>query len=200
MADEVTKEDLLAIEEEKNVAIWRLKKLVDRLNNTRGNGTSMISLVCPGTEQIPSMTRMLTEEYSTASNIKSRVNRLSVLTAITQTQTRLKLYNRVPKNGLCVYSGTVMTEEGKEKKMSMSFEPFRPINTFLYLCDNKFHTEALEELLNSDEKFGFIIMDGSGTLFAEICGNNRQILQKITVQLPKKHNKGGQSSARFGRI
>lgn len=35
---------------------------------------------------------MLTQEYGTASNIKSRVNRLSVLGAITSTQQKLKLY------------------------------------------------------------------------------------------------------------
>lgn len=46
---------------------------------------------------------MLAEEYGTASNIKSRVNRLSVLSAITSTQQRLKLYNKVPTNGLIVY-------------------------------------------------------------------------------------------------
>lgn len=34
---------------------------------------------------------MLTGEYGTASNIKSRVNRLSVLGAITSTQQKLKL-------------------------------------------------------------------------------------------------------------
>jgi len=48
----------------------------------------------------------------------------------------------VPMNGLVVYCGTVMTEEGKEKKVNIDFEPFRPINTSLYLCDNKFHTEV----------------------------------------------------------
>ena len=37
---------------------------------------------------------MLADEYGTASNIKSRVNRLSVLSAITATQQRLKLYNK----------------------------------------------------------------------------------------------------------
>jgi peptide chain release factor subunit 1 len=46
---------------------------------------------------------MLADEYGTASNIKSRVNRLSVLSAITSTQQRLKLYTRVPDNGLVVY-------------------------------------------------------------------------------------------------
>ena len=37
---------------------------------------------------------MLTHEYGTASNIKSRVNRLSVLSAITSAQARLKLYHK----------------------------------------------------------------------------------------------------------
>jgi peptide chain release factor subunit 1 len=95
---------------------------------------------------------MLANEYGTASNIKSRVNRQSVLGAITSAQQRLKLYTRVPPNGLVIYTGTVMTDDGKEKKMNIDFEPFKPINTSLYLCDNKFHTEALNELLEADNK------------------------------------------------
>lgn len=35
------------------------------------------------------------------------------------------------------------------KKVSIDFEPFKPINTSLYLCDNKFHTEALADLLQA---------------------------------------------------
>lgn len=41
-----------------------------------------------------------------------------------------------------------MTDEGKEKKVNIDFEPFRPINTSLYLCDNKFHTEVRLTLLD----------------------------------------------------
>ena len=40
------------------------------------------------------------KQYGTATNIKSRTNRLSVLDAITSTQQRLKLYSKVPPNGL----------------------------------------------------------------------------------------------------
>lgn len=36
-----------------------------------------------------------------------------------------------------MYCGTIVTEEGKEKKVNIDFEPFKPINTSLYLCDNK---------------------------------------------------------------
>lgn len=43
----------------------------------------------------------------------------------------------MPPNGLVIYCGTIVTEEGKEKKVNIDFEPFKPINTSLYLCDNK---------------------------------------------------------------
>ena len=68
-----------------------------------------------------------------------------------------------------------MTDDGKEKKLNIDFEPFKPVNTSLYLCDNKFHTEALNELLESDNKYGFIVMDGNGTLFGTLCGNTREV-------------------------
>lgn len=73
---------------------------------------------------------------------------------------RLKLYNKIPTNGLVLYCGTIVTDEGKEKQVTIDFEPFKPINTSLYMCDNKFHTDVLSELLESDARFGFIVMDG----------------------------------------
>merc|ERR1712072_1549832 len=154
----------------------------------------------PPKDQVSRAAKMLADEFGTASNIKSRVNRLSVLGAITSVQQRLKLYNKVPPNGLVVYCGTIVTGEGKEKKVNIDFEPFKPINTSLYLCDNKFHTEALTALLEDDCKFGFIIMDGNGALFGTLCGNTRDVLHKFTVDLPKKHGRGGQSALRFARL
>jgi peptide chain release factor subunit 1 len=185
---------------EKAVEQWKIKKLIKTLEAARGNGTSMISLIIPPKDQIARVSKMLGDELGTASNIKSRVNRLSVLGAITSVQQRLKLYNKVPKNGLVLYCGTIVTAENKEKKVSIDFEPFKPINTSLYLCDNKFHTEALAELLESDEKFGFIVMDGSGALFGVLSGNTRTVLHKFAVDLPKKHGRGGQSALRFARL
>ncbi|KAH9930921.1 peptide chain release factor eRF/aRF subunit 1 [Fomitopsis serialis] len=185
---------------DQNIQMWKIKKLIKSLDAARGAGTSMISLIVPPKDQISRISAMLTQEYGTASNIKSRVNRLSVLAAITSTQQRLKLYNRVPPNGLVLFVGTILTDEGKEKKVSFDFEPHKPINTSLYLCDNKFHTEALQELLESDSKFGFIVMDGNGTLFGTVAGNTREVIHKFTVDLPKKHGRGGQSALRFARL
>ncbi|PAA69144.1 hypothetical protein BOX15_Mlig030584g2 [Macrostomum lignano] len=185
---------------DRNVEMWKIKKLIKSLEAARGNGTSMISLIIPPKDQINRVSKMLADEYGTASNIKSRVNRLSVLSAISSVQQRLKLYSKVPTNGLVVYCGTIVTEEGKEKKVNIDFEPFRPINTSLYLCDNKFHTEALTALLADDSRFGFIVMDGNGALFGTLSGNTRDVLHKFTVDLPKKHGRGGQSALRFARL
>lgn len=183
-----------------SVEIWKIKKLIKSLEAARGNGTSMISLIIPQKGQISRTAGMLTEEYGTAAHIKSRVNRLSVLSAITAVQQRLKLYSKVPPNGLVIYCGTIITDEGKEKKVNIDFEPFLPISRSMYLCDNKFHTEVLTDLLADDKKYGFIIMDGNGTLFGTLCGNTREVLHKFTVDLPKKHGRGGQSAPRFARI
>jgi len=179
---------------------WKVRRLIKQLEGAKGAGTSMISLIIPPNDEISRVSKMLTEEYGTASCIKSRVNRLSVLGAITSTQQRLKRYNKTPPNGLIIYCGDVMSDEGKEKKVTIDFEPFRPISTTMYLCDNKFHCEDLAQLLESDDRFGFLIMDGNGALYGVVNGNHREILHKFSVELPKKHGRGGQSALRFARL
>lgn len=43
-------------------------------------------------------------------------------------------------------------------------------------------------------------MDGNGTLFGTVAGNTREVVHKFTVDLPKKHGRGGQSALRFARL
>jgi peptide chain release factor subunit 1 len=110
------------------------------------------------------------------------------------------LYNKTPQNGLILYCGEIMTDDGKEKKVTIDFEPFKPINTSMYTCDNRFHTEDLKELLEDDDRFGFLIMDGNGALYGSVQGNHREVMHKFSVDLPKKHGRGGQSALRFARL
>lgn len=58
----------------------------------------------------------------------------------------------------------------------------------------------MSELLESDSKFGFVVMDGNGTLLGTLSGNTREVLHKFSVDLPKKHGRGGQSAVRFARL
>jgi peptide chain release factor subunit 1 len=80
------------------------------------------------------------------------------------------------------------------------FEPFKAINNQFYRCDSKFYVDELEGLLENENPFGFIVIDGAQTVYAKLSGNTKTILNKFSVDLPKKHNKGGQSSVRFARI
>lgn len=98
----------------------------------------------------------------------------------------LKLYKNIPTNGLVLFCGVISMDDGKtEKKITLDLEPFKPINVFSYKCQNKFHTEPLEALLEDDEKFGFMIVDGNGVLYATLQGNNKEVLQRVMVSLPK---------------
>lgn len=187
-------------EHEKSIERFKIKKLIQQLESARGLGTSVISLYIPPKEQLARVVGMLNNELGTAANIKSHTNKLSVEAAINSTLGRLKLVNRVPANGLIVYCGTVLTEDNKEKKLTMDIEPFKPVSRSLYLCDNKFNTEELHRMLESDDKYGFIVVDGSGTLYATVAGNVREKLASFSVELPKKHGRGGQSKNRFARI
>jgi peptide chain release factor subunit 1 len=52
-----------------------------------------------------------------------------VLAAITSTKERLKLYKSTPTNGLVIFCGVILMDDGKtEKKIMYDFEPFKPIN------------------------------------------------------------------------
>jgi peptide chain release factor subunit 1 len=185
---------------DKNIERFRMKKIIKTLEAARGAGTSVITLCIPPKEQIARATQMLTDELGACANIKSHTNKLSVQTAIVATITRLKMFTRVPTNGMILFCGTVLTEDGKEKKMTMDIEPFKPVSRSLYMCDNKFHTDELRRMLESDDKFGFIIVDGAGSLFATVAGSVKEKLGEIHVDLPKKHGRGGQSKNRFARI
>jgi len=187
-------------EEEIQIEKFKLRKKIKMLRESKGAGTSMISLLIPPGDQISRISSLLTNEAGTASNIKSRTNKNSVISAISSAQHILKFYKTVPKNGLAIFTGTVFNEEGKERKVTMDIEPFAPVPCSLYLCDNKFHVEKLEYLCRDDEVYGFVIMDGSGYLLGTLNGQSREVLAKSSVELPKKHGRGGQSAPRFDRI
>lgn len=68
------------------------------------------------------------------------------------------------------------------------------------ICDTNSIFKPLRELLESDEKYGFVIIDGSGVLLGTLSGNTREVLHRLSVDLPKKHGRGGQSAVRFARL
>lgn len=176
--------------------IIKLKRLINKLNSFSGSGTSMVSLIIPSDKKIHDIVQRLTVEQNSVSNIKSSKNSKAVFSAIDSIKDRLKYYNILPKNGLVIYCGV----ELNDKKMLLDFEPPKPIKSFKYYCDSKFDTLELENMLSDDKTYGYIVIDGNGLLCAKLKGQNYEIIYKQNNTLPRKHNKGGQSSVRFERL
>ena len=178
---------------------WKIRQFVKTLSEYRGiSPTGMITLPIPPGTQIGLVMDTLRSEYSTSSNIKSHSTVLAVQSAITAAIQKLKLYSKIPENGLIIYSGNACLD-GKEKKVSIAIDPIKPVTRKNYYCSNKFDVSLLEEMLEDSLVYGFIIMDGNGCLFGKIQGSKKTILGNKTVELPKKHRMGGQSSQRFQR-
>lgn len=81
----------------------------------------------------------------------------------------MKLYKGTPDNGLIIFCGQILLDDGKtEKKVTYDITPFRPVQAFGYHCQGTFETSCMKYMLEDDEKFGFIIVDGNGALFATL--------------------------------
>lgn len=116
-------------------------------------------------------------------------------------QSKLLLYGATPPNGLAIYCGNCTNKAGKEKKLSMIFEPLLPLQHSLYQCDSQFHTKLLRDQFTATDVWGFIVIGGDGVSFHTLRGNTRSTIYKwFSVTLPKKHGRGGQSKQRFERI
>lgn len=80
-------------------------------------------------------------------------------------------------------------------------EPLRPIQKFLYRCDKIFHVESLLPLYESNApKNGLILITGDQTSFYMIQGDYITLLKRFNVDLPKRHDRGGQSQNRLARL
>lgn len=187
--------------ERDSLSRFRLKRALDNLSSKEGRGTELISLYIPPDRQISDVTNNLRQEYGTASNIKSTTTRKHVQDAIVRVIQRLKLFKQPPPNGLIIFCGAVPRgPPGSEVMEIYSLIPPEPINTYLYRCDSRFHTEILEGMLKEEESYGIILVDTSGATFAVLRGKRLEIVREITSGIPGKHRAGGQSARRFERL
>jgi len=79
-------EALIEQGEDRHIEIWKIKKLIQKLDTVKGNGTSFVSLYIPPKESMTLVMQRLAQELAQANNIKSRQTKQSVQTAITSTR------------------------------------------------------------------------------------------------------------------
>jgi len=46
--------------DEKHIEMWKVKRMIKKLDSTKGNGTSMVSLYIPAKDPLPKINQMLT--------------------------------------------------------------------------------------------------------------------------------------------
>ena len=179
---------------------FRLKRALETLASKEGRGTELVSLYVPPGRQISEVVSMLKQEYGTASNIKSSTTRKNVQDAIVKVTQRVRLFKKVPENGLVIFCGAIpQNGPGSERIETYVITPPDPIQVYLYRCDSRFHIEHLQELLMEKETYGIVVIDASATTYAALRGRRLEQMEEITSGVPGKFRAGGQSARRFER-
>ncbi|MDH7597364.1 MAG: peptide chain release factor aRF-1 [Methanothrix sp.] len=179
---------------------YEFKRLLDELRSKSGRGTELISLYIPPDKQISDVMAQLREEHGQAANIKSKLTRTNVQSALESAMARLRLIPRAPENGVVLFIGAVDIGGNRTDMYTKVIEPPEPITTYRYHCDSSFLLTPLEDMLSEKKTFGLIVLDRREATIGILKGKRIEPLKHLTSTVPGKQRKGGQSSHRFQQL
>ena len=179
---------------------FELKKFVKELEQHKGRHTELVSVYIPAGYDMNKIINHLSQEQGTATNIKSASTRKNVIDALEKMIQHLRIFKGTPEHGLAVFSGNVAEREGQQNFQVWSIEPPIPLKTRIYRCDKEFQLELLNEILETKEIYGLIVIDRRDANIALLKGKSINPLLKTHSQVPGKFKAGGQSAARFSRL
>jgi len=179
---------------------FKLKKLIKKLKKHRGRHTELVSVYIPAGYDLNKIINHLQQEQGTATNIKSSSTKKNVIDALEKMIQHLRLFKKTPDNGLSAFSGNVAEREGQSDVKVWSVEPPVPLNIRIYRCDKEFIVDPLENLCETKEIYGLIVMDRRDGDIALLKGKAIISLSKVSSNVPGKTRAGGQSAQRFARL
>jgi len=171
---------------------YQLEEFVAELEKYRGRHTELVTVYVPAGYSLIAVAKLLEQEKSTASNIKSKGTRKNVLDALERLTRHLKLIQKNPENGLALFAGNISDNEGQPEIKVWSFEPPVPLRARLYRCDQEFVLEPLKEMLEVGEVYGLVVIEVNEATLGVLEGKQIRVLQKMTSGVPGKTEKGGQ--------
>ena len=178
----------------------KLKKFINELKQIRGRHTELVSVFIPKDYDLNKIISHLYEEQGTASNIKDQRTRKNVQDSLEKCIRHLRLYKKTPENGLAVFAGNASENESKIDIKVWSIEPPDPLNFRLYRCDQTFLLTPLEEMMETKEIFGLIVLDRREGDVGTLKGTRIESITHMTSGVPGKQKAGGQSAHRFERL
>ena len=170
------------------------------LNSVKGRHTELVSVYVPKGYDLIKIIQHLQQEQGTATNIKDAKTRKNVIDSLEKAIRHLRLYKRTPENGLAVFSGNASENESKIDIKVWSIEPTEPIRTRLYRCDQNFVVDILQDMMETREIYGLVVMDAREATIGLLRGSSIEVLTQLTSGVPGKIKAGGQSAARFARL
>ncbi len=110
----------------------------EKVRQLQGDGNSLITLVLTADSSITSTQKMLDDEMAIAATIKSRINRLTKLSALSTAKSILGVYQSIPKNGLMIMCGNALTVEGRIKVVKLAIVQSHPVMVSDFRMDKRF--------------------------------------------------------------
>ena len=192
------------VQKKDSVKLYKIRKTLQELSKITGRGTELITVYIPKGKQLHEVITILKEEQGTADNIKSDLTRTHVVDSLSRVSQRLKLYKKTPESGLVIFCGALPREEGgppgSEVIKSFEINPPKDLKTFLYRCDDHFHTDILKDMLKDDNLIGFLAIDAKDAGWGLLHGDKIEVLKETSSGVAGKHRQGGQSAKRFQKL
>lgn len=179
---------------------YDMKKFIKEMGSYKARHTEMISVYIPAGYDMNKIINHLQQEQGTASNIKDATTRKNVIDALERMVQHLRLFRQTPPNGLVVFSGNVAAREGQQDFKVWSIEPPIELKTRIYRCDKEFVLNLLEEMLETREIYGLVVMDRREGDIALLKGKAIVLLTKAKSNVPGKTRAGGQSAKRYEHL
>ena len=181
---------------------FKVKRILETLKSKKGFHTELISLYIPHDRKLSDVTNYLKNEVSESQNIKSKLTRKNVLDGISTLLGMLKNYNDVPDNGIVMFAGAIPQNNtpGTERMEKYIIDPPEKVQTFRYHCASEFLTWPLEEMLETKETYGLLVIGRKESAVGYLRGNHMETVREFTSNIHGKHKAGGQSQKRFERL
>jgi len=177
----------------------KLKVFLKELASKKARHTELITVYIPQGYELVKIIQHLEQEKGTATNIKSAITRKNVINSLEKMIQHLKLFKQTPDHGLATFAGNVSEREGQEDYQVWSIEPPIPLRTRIYRCDKNFVIDLLEDMMETKEVYGLLVMDRRDANIAYLKGKTIIPLKSTHSEVPGKMKAGGQSSARYAR-
>jgi len=179
---------------------YEFKRQLEKLRSKKGRGTELISLYIPHDKQISDVVAQLRDEHGQAANIKSKITRTNVQSALESLMSRLRYIPKSPPSGVILFTGAVDVGSNKTDLQSFTVEPPEPLISYKYHCDSAFYLETLEDMLTDKMTYGLLVLDRREATVGLLKGKRIEAMDHMTSNVPGKQRKGGQSAHRFQQL